>query len=429
MTSSTRWFLRYCSTRALKGIPFKLTTKEALESFLHWTDSNPLGIRLQPSSIYVRTLQVPIYLFEADILSQFEYEKTSMGRLFYQSLVNPSKTYHLGAQYIRGSDNYRYTCGNTHMQLYVGPEPLLGRARELYIPASEFHSLRTLTSSEASDAQRVCIKEDVAERYFTYRICQLERERISKDSKQRVTDIADCLVVEVSFKRKNLSCIYFPVYEISFCSSMRHFRYWMNGVTGMVSGDPIFSSMKTASYASAGCGLFCLLSGITHMIPDLSLEYSLQFMGISYIIFGFLAHLMSASQWQRSGMGLMEPSMDETNSSDYHKKENNGHHGRHNHSNQRERQSKNNESTSSVIHNLNYYDTLQVDQNATLKQIKASFYRLVLKYHPDRFPRDEACAEKMKEILEAYSVLGNPLKRAMYDRSRKQCSRCENNNN
>ncbi|GJQ12092.1 hypothetical protein GpartN1_g3883.t1 [Galdieria partita] len=419
MTSKTLWFVRYCNTKTLKGIPFKLTSKDALESFLHWIDSNPLGIKLEPSSLHLKTLHVPIFLFEADIHSHFEYEKTSLGRLFYQSLVNPSKTYHLGAHYIRGSDSYRYTCGNTYMQLYAGAEPLLGCCRELYIPASEFHSLRSLTMSEACDAQRVCVKEDIAERYFIHRICQLERERISKVAKQRITDVADCLLVQVSFRKKSLSCIYFPVYEISFCSSMRHFRYWMSGVTGMVSGDPIFSSIKTASYATAGCGLLCLLTGMTHMIPELTLEHSLQWMGISSVVFGFLAHLMSASQWHRSGMGWTEPLLNEAHSHDFERKET---HSQSSHSRQQERQSKKGEAMSPVVHRPSYYDILQVDQDATMKEIKASFYRLVMKYHPDRFPRDKDCAEKMKEILKAYSVLGNPMKRAMYDRSGKQWS-------
>jgi len=433
MTSSAAcWFLRHCHSRTqqLKGIPFKITKQDAIERFLHWSNSNPLGIRLEPRSLQLKTLHVPLFLFEADVHSEFEYEKTSMGRLFYQSLVSPRKTCHFGANYIRGTDNFRYTCGNVHMQLYAGPEPLLGASREIYIPANELLSLRDLTMGESLDAQKVCVKKELAERYFIKRICELERERIGKDAKQRITDVADGLLVQVWFDSKSLSCIYVPVHEISFCKSWRHFRYWMNGVTGLVSGDAIFSTIKTASYASGGCGLFCLLTGMTNIIPDMNVMQSFQLMGITYVVFGFLAHLMSASQWHRSGTKWVLESPLDQQAKGYQKKDSrssrDSQYDDDEYSRQRDKSSSKKESSfHPPIRNTkqNYYDVLQVDPNSSMEDIKASFYRLVLKYHPDRFPGDESCAEKMKEILEAYSVLGNPLKRAMYDYSRKQqCS-------
>ena len=63
-----------------------------------------------------------------------------------------------------------------------------------------------------------------------------------------------------------------------------------------------------------------------------------------------------------------------------------------------------------------YYDVLGVNKNSTDDEIKKAYRKLVLKYHPDKHPDDtKAAEEKMKEINEAYSVLGNKEKRAQYD--------------
>jgi molecular chaperone DnaJ len=63
-----------------------------------------------------------------------------------------------------------------------------------------------------------------------------------------------------------------------------------------------------------------------------------------------------------------------------------------------------------------YYEILGVPRDATPEEIKRAYRRLALKYHPDRNPGDKEAEEKFKEIAEAYDVLRDPEKRAMYDR-------------
>src|SRR5277367_183101 len=61
-----------------------------------------------------------------------------------------------------------------------------------------------------------------------------------------------------------------------------------------------------------------------------------------------------------------------------------------------------------------YYDILGISNNASAEEIKKSFRRLAMKYHPDRNP-DGAAEECFKEAREAYEVLSDSGKRAMYD--------------
>jgi len=62
----------------------------------------------------------------------------------------------------------------------------------------------------------------------------------------------------------------------------------------------------------------------------------------------------------------------------------------------------------------NYYDILGVSKNTSLEEIKASYRKLALKWHPDRNKSQQA-TEKFKEINKAYEVLSNPKKREQYD--------------
>lgn len=63
-----------------------------------------------------------------------------------------------------------------------------------------------------------------------------------------------------------------------------------------------------------------------------------------------------------------------------------------------------------------YYEVLGISRNATEKEIAEAYRKLALKYHPDRNPGDEEAVNKFKEASEAFEVLSNPEKRAVYDR-------------
>lgn len=62
-----------------------------------------------------------------------------------------------------------------------------------------------------------------------------------------------------------------------------------------------------------------------------------------------------------------------------------------------------------------YYEVLGVNRNATAEEIKKSYRKLALKYHPDKNEGDPAAEEKFKEAAEAYEVLSNQEKRSRYD--------------
>ncbi len=64
----------------------------------------------------------------------------------------------------------------------------------------------------------------------------------------------------------------------------------------------------------------------------------------------------------------------------------------------------------------NPYDILGVARNASEADIKKAFRGLAKKFHPDRHGGDEGAAKKFKEISGAYDLLGDPQKRAKYDR-------------
>ena len=62
-----------------------------------------------------------------------------------------------------------------------------------------------------------------------------------------------------------------------------------------------------------------------------------------------------------------------------------------------------------------YYEILGVARNATPEELKTVYRKLALKNHPDRNPEDKEAEEKFKEAAEAYEVLHDPQKRAIYD--------------
>ena len=61
-----------------------------------------------------------------------------------------------------------------------------------------------------------------------------------------------------------------------------------------------------------------------------------------------------------------------------------------------------------------YYEVLSVQRTANEDELKKSFRRLAMKFHPDRNP-DADAQDKFKEAKEAYEVLTDPQKRTLYD--------------
>ena len=62
-----------------------------------------------------------------------------------------------------------------------------------------------------------------------------------------------------------------------------------------------------------------------------------------------------------------------------------------------------------------YYEVLGLDRSASLSDIKKSYRKLALELHPDRNPGDHSAEEKFKEASEAYGVLSDQQKKALYD--------------
>jgi molecular chaperone DnaJ len=63
-----------------------------------------------------------------------------------------------------------------------------------------------------------------------------------------------------------------------------------------------------------------------------------------------------------------------------------------------------------------YYEILGITRTASVEEIKRSYRKLAVKYHPDKNPGDHSAEERFKELGEAYDVLMDDQKRAAYDR-------------
>lgn len=66
--------------------------------------------------------------------------------------------------------------------------------------------------------------------------------------------------------------------------------------------------------------------------------------------------------------------------------------------------------------NKDFYSVLGVGRDASPDEIKKAYRQAALRDHPDRNPGDKAAEERFKEAAQAYSVLADPEKRAVYDR-------------
>lgn len=62
-----------------------------------------------------------------------------------------------------------------------------------------------------------------------------------------------------------------------------------------------------------------------------------------------------------------------------------------------------------------YYQILGVSKTASEEDLRKSYRKLAMKYHPDRNPDDPNAEEKFKEVAEAYGVLTDQVKRREYD--------------
>lgn len=63
-----------------------------------------------------------------------------------------------------------------------------------------------------------------------------------------------------------------------------------------------------------------------------------------------------------------------------------------------------------------FYQTLGVEKNASADEIKKSYRKLAMQYHPDQNKDNPEAEAKFKEISEAYDILKDEQKRAAYDR-------------
>lgn len=65
--------------------------------------------------------------------------------------------------------------------------------------------------------------------------------------------------------------------------------------------------------------------------------------------------------------------------------------------------------------NKNYYSVLGLDKNATKDDIKKSYRKLALVYHPDKNNGNKDSEDKFKSVNDAYQVLGDDKSKAQYD--------------
>ncbi|XPV70304.1 MAG: molecular chaperone DnaJ [Halarcobacter sp.] len=65
---------------------------------------------------------------------------------------------------------------------------------------------------------------------------------------------------------------------------------------------------------------------------------------------------------------------------------------------------------------IDYYELLEISRDCDKGTIKKAYRKMAMKYHPDKNPGDNEAEDKFKAVNEAYQVLSDDEKRAIYDR-------------
>lgn len=74
---------------------------------------------------------------------------------------------------------------------------------------------------------------------------------------------------------------------------------------------------------------------------------------------------------------------------------------------------------------VDYYKILGVDKTIAQKDVKRAYLKRAKQFHPDLHPDDQKAKAKFQALQEAYDVIGDPAKRARYDKYGEQWRQAE----